>query len=347
MNNESKRYLPVVGALVAVLALLTIFNDSTPNSLPNLKLTALVAGDNLFSDTPQKGYLYSCQSDFSGRSLRAGSWFNRNTKYFNLKEKPTVSGAVEWDNSVQKSQTGNKRIIATNAVPPHATGEFPPAEKDDAYQYYPSEDAIKEQNLFYGLTQTPIFSDKPECVGEEVGVSLTGIPLYSPLNDAGDDAVAHEMLDSCGGRPDAAGVYHYYHLTDCWRGEQATTGPSVVGYALDGFPIVDGLTVDNSNLDVCHGQVGKLTLDGEEKESYYYVATADFPYLVGCFRGEAVAGPTVPLRQRARIAEATIPQYYHSQDKLLLPYLDELNGGESASKPFEWKWEKWLPAFSQ
>ena len=57
----------------------------------------------------------------------------------------------------------------------------------------------------------------------------------------------------------------------------------MVGVAFDGFPIygpVDksGKTLTSADLDECHG---RLDSDG----NYQYHTTADFPYILGCYKG--------------------------------------------------------------
>ncbi len=40
---------------------------------------------------------------------------------------------------------------------------------------------------------------------------------------------------------------------------------------------------------------GSVVFNGKRQRIYHYVATADYPYTVGCFRGtSALRGPTVP-----------------------------------------------------
>jgi hypothetical protein len=45
----------------------------------------------------------------------------------------------------------------------------------------------------------------------------------------------------------------------------------------------------NADLDVCHGTTSKIKLDGKLQRSYHYVATREFPYTIGCFRGTVIA----------------------------------------------------------
>jgi hypothetical protein len=68
----------------------------------------------------------------------------------------------------------------------------------------------------------------------------------------------------------------------------------VVGFALDGFPIVverdaRGDLPTNADLDECHGRTSPILLDGEVVEIYHYSATLEFPYVIGCFRATPVS----------------------------------------------------------
>jgi hypothetical protein len=48
----------------------------------------------------------------------------------------------------------------------------------------------------------------------------------------------------------------------------------------------------NADLDACHGTTSKVMWNGKKVRMYHYVATWEFPYTVGCFRGTpAVHGP--------------------------------------------------------
>ena len=74
---------------------------------------------------------------------------------------------------------------------------------------------------------------------------------------------------------------------------------TVIGFALDGFPITgprvaDGNILSTKDLDVCHGITSEIQLDDTTVTTYHYVITQDFPYSVSCFRGAAVAPPGRP-----------------------------------------------------
>jgi len=67
---------------------------------------------------------------------------------------------------------------------------------------------------------------------------------------------------------------------------------TLVGWALDGFGIyveydAKGRLLSNSSLDVCHGRTSSVLWHGKTTRIYHYDMTFEFPYTVGCFRGNA------------------------------------------------------------
>ena len=74
---------------------------------------------------------------------------------------------------------------------------------------------------------------------------------------------------------------------------------TVIGFALDGFPITGPMVaahniLTTADLDECHGITSEIELDGKTVTMYHYVMTQDFPYSVSCFRGTAVPPPGRP-----------------------------------------------------
>jgi hypothetical protein len=124
-----------------------------------------------------------------------------------------------------------------------------------------------------------------------IGIALNGVPIFSGLDAGGNDAVAHEIQDSCNGHPQEDGMYHYHGPSSCIPGaEKANT---LVGYALDGFGIYsdideNGNQMNNSDLDECHGTTSEILWDGKKVVMYHYVMTQEYPYSIGCFKGSVV-----------------------------------------------------------
>jgi hypothetical protein len=140
---------------------------------------------------------------------------------------------------------------------------------------------------------SPTINAPASCVGGEAGVMLTGVALFNAFDAGGRDAGAWEVQDGCDGHPQMSSEYHYHTLSRCI---QDTSVSTVIGFALDGFPITGPKVGPNNilttgDLDECHGITSTITLDGKSVTTYHYVMTQDFPYSVSCFRGTAVSAP--------------------------------------------------------
>ncbi len=260
-------------------------------------LTALPLGDLKISSAPKVGYLFSCQKTFTeeGGAGTDGPWIHGST--WDKTAKVSVSGAVTWPHEVAIAIANGKRQFHANALPEHTTGTFPIQSSDDAYAYDRNPNSIKAQTLVLELDTNPTVQT-PSCVGGEVGISIQGVPIFSAFDAGGRDAPAHEVQDECEGHPQVAGEYHYHSWSDCYE----TSG--LLGYALDGFgiygPEEDGKRLATAALDECHGHTHTIEWDGQTVSMYHYHFTDDFPYSVGCFRGNAVQPPktgTQPSQQ--------------------------------------------------
>lgn len=259
----------------------------------------LPVGDGKYAATgAQTGYVYVCSqyaqnlaTDQGGASSR-GPWFTNNNTEYDLSKKVHVQGNVTWQASFTNTVNGATRTIVTNDLPDHITGVFPIASSDPAHQYDRNPNSIKGQNLTYSLSASPTYGD-PSCMGGEVGIMLTGVALFNAFDAGGRDAGAWEVQDSCSGHPQMDGIYHYHTLSSCIKDVSVHT---VIGFALDGFPITGPQLSSNnvlttSDLDECHGITSQIVLDGKSVTMYHYVMTEDFPYSVSCFRGSAIQPP--------------------------------------------------------
>lgn len=259
----------------------------------------LPVGDKKYSTTAaKKGSIYLCQANFvpenQAGAQKRGPWFVNNNTQWDLNKKAHIAGSVSWMPSFSMKLDGGKRIIATNDLPDHKTGVFPVASSDPAKTYDANPNSIKAQSLTYNLDGSPD-TGTPQCMGGEVGVMLTGAAIFNGFDAGGRDAGAWEVQDGCDGHPQNKGAYHYHTLSRCIKDVGVGT---VIGFALDGHPIT-GPRVGNGilttdDLDVCHGIVSEITLDGKKVEAYHYVMTQDFPYSVSCYRGTAIQPPGQP-----------------------------------------------------
>jgi hypothetical protein len=248
------------------------------------------------TDAPKKGHIYLCQNNFvkpgqAGAQTR-GPWFVNET-HWNIYAKYAVYGDLSWTHDKTIEFKDGKRIISTNSLPAHPTGIFPLSLDDPASLYDRNPNSIKQQSLTYALAADPTLSSAPKCMGGEVGVMLTGAALFNAFDAGGRDAGAWEIQDECEGHPESSGRYHYHSLSSCIKD---TKVDSVIGFALDGFPITgpkidDRNYLTSSDLDECHGIVSEIMLDGKKVKTYHYVMTVDFPYSVSCFRGTPEQSP--------------------------------------------------------
>lgn len=246
------------------------------------------------TDAPKQGYVYLCnvRKDNPG-SMVEGPWIHGNT--WSWKEKVSVDGSVSWPDASFTNILGDStRTLTTKALPiNHTTGVYPVASTDDAHAYDPNPNTISAQNITKILPANPVYSDTPYCMGGEVGIMLTGVPLFNAFDAGLRDAPAHELQDSCNGHPQGSGEYHYHSDSACFKDDTVKT---VVGYAYDGFPITGSKVADNKyltteDLDVCHGITSEVVIDGQKKVTYHYVLTKDFPYSASCFRGKPITSP--------------------------------------------------------
>lgn len=284
---------------------------SATTSLPGLQLDPgkdygnkyadgiLPVGDGKYVTTAAKaGYIYACsgyihniQTQNGGAGVR-GPWFTNGNTQYDVNKKLHVQGSVMWQASFSNSVSGATRAIISNDLPNHPTGVFPISSHDPAYAYDRNPNSIKGQTFTYALAADPSYGD-PQCEGGQVGVMLTGVALFNGFDAGGRDAGAWEVQDSCDGHPEKEGVYHYHTLSSCIKDVSVKT---VIGFALDGFPITGpqvnaGNILTTSDLDECHGLTSQIVLDGRNVTMYHYVMTQDFPYSVSCFRATPIQPP--------------------------------------------------------
>jgi hypothetical protein len=257
----------------------------------------LPVGDGRYrTDAPARGYVYVCRvpAGGGGGAQARGPWFSADGMTYDLSKKVAVNGKVDWDGSFSMLVADGTRTITTNDLPrDHTTGVFPVQSDDPAYQYDRNPNHIAAQSLSYDLDANPQFQAQPRCVSGESGVMETGVALFDAFDAGGRDAGAWEVQDGCDGHPQLSSEYHYHTLSSCIRDTAVDT---VIGWALDGFPITgpkvgEHNVLTTTDLDECHGITSTVTLDGTPVTTYHYVLTQDFPYSVSCFRGTPIQPP--------------------------------------------------------
>jgi hypothetical protein len=284
----------------------TTGGESTSSSAPTttdaderaLDLTALPLGDDRYTDAPEAGYVFTCQTTFEGGgAFTQGPWIDAGAGTWNMLDKVEVEGDVDWPDAMwDDALDGDTRTLSSVDLPvDHTTGEFPVAADSDAYQYDRNPNSIAAHETSLSVPRQPVVLDEPECVGGEVGIMTTGVLIFSAFDAGGRDAVATEVQDHCQGHPQAGSYYHYHGPSSCVEeiGTRAPDGEhsDLQGYAYDGFGIFGvygegGALLSSNDLDECHGHTHEIEWDSETVELYHYHFTPDFPYTVGCFRAE-------------------------------------------------------------
>lgn len=239
-------------------------------------------------------WLCGLPTDGAGAN-NAGDWTNTDGTW-NYELKPQVEGNVTWDHEFNIVLDGNgHRIITGNNLPNHPTGIFPIQPSTVAFQYDRNPNIISEQVVNYTLPEIPKVANQPNCVFfGPAGFSLTGAAIYHGASTLGTDAAAHEMLDRFGGHTDGTERYHYHFPSEDLQNhihEHTSGHGALMGYMLDGFGIYgpqgeDGQLLTSADLDECHGHTHPILWDGKMVDMYHYHWTYDFPYNIGCFKGE-------------------------------------------------------------
>ncbi|MEQ8437489.1 MAG: YHYH protein [Ilumatobacter fluminis] len=201
---------------------------------------------------------------------------------------------------------GDTVVVTSNGIPDYPyveTSPGPPAAQDLSYEI-PAEPTVADET-----TDVPLLG--------ALGVTLAGIPIYGPTEGTGGDVGSIDgILMDCGSHNGPTGFHLHLVGTsdtnDCdFTPDEIASGPQLLGYAFDGYPIYTGndqytsswqLTDESlfasdtwaahtyvegsGDLDECNGLTDT---DG----NYAYYTTDSFPYVLGCFVGE------VDIRGRA------------------------------------------------
>jgi uncharacterized membrane protein YgcG len=271
-----------------------------PDAINPTDETRIPIGDGNISTSAKIGNVFSCQTMFDsgvGASV-VGPWVNTVTNTWDSTKKVAVSGNVNWPDAVfSVDVSGDKRVITGNDLPVnHTTGIFPISPSEPAYAYDRNPNSIKAQNINLSLPLNPTFAASPSCLpAGAIAILTDGIVLFNPLDEVGRDAPAYETIDDkCEGHPQQQGIYHHHNIPSCILAKALGANTStLVGYAYDGFGIYverdkNGKLLTNANLDECHGRTSKINWDGNLVEMYHYVATLEYPYVIGCYKGTPV-----------------------------------------------------------
>jgi hypothetical protein len=187
------------------------------------------------------------------------------------------------------------------------TGTFPIARSDPAYAFDTNTNSIAKVAMAFSVPSQPAKAETPGRLSRGmIGFTVTGVAFYNALDDAGNDAAAHEVQDLCSGHPQGRGQYHYHSSSPCLAGADRN---ALVGWALEGYPILgmvdaSGRALGNADLDACHGCSENISIEWRTYD-YAYRLTPEYPYTLGCFTGKvqrdtikAIRAAMGPPRQR-------------------------------------------------
>jgi hypothetical protein len=190
-----------------------------------------------------------------------------------------------------------------------------------SFPYVPkTPNALNEQEWSWAVALNPVKAKSVTSIKNVLGTlgfTVSGLPIYgptegpSPVDQAFGDPVYNKVVDICGGHTGGDSDYHHHAITllqQCNLSKQ-----TILGYAIDGFPIYTTLgcldknctktalmksgysktgnpqtnswsaytyqkSTSNTVLDSCNGRTQP---DG----TYGYHTTTDFPYIIGCLTG--------------------------------------------------------------
>ena len=206
-----------------------------------------------------------------------------------------VEGANRWaDAGHSFTLEGSSRVLATNDLPTGGTtGNFPISPSDPAYQYDTNPNHVAAQSFSWTVPADPTSGASPSCTGlGPIGVFVNGVVMFNALDDAGRDAGAHEVQDSCDGHPQGADVYHYHDFSTCLQtaADSAPGSSTLIGYALDGYGVyverdAKGNLPTDADLDACHGRTSTVMWDGKAVKMYHYDVTRSTPTSSGASTG--------------------------------------------------------------
>ena len=295
------RTLAITLAVLACLGALVAGTAVSAQSDPTVRAAAadptrLPLGDGKRSRSAQRGSIFACQQTFrvpTGRVARDHPWI-RDDGTWDSTAKAIVAGDVPWPQAryQARARKGVRRITSNNLPVRRSTGVFPVRTSDPAYAYTRNANRIQRKEISLSLKRRPRLADDPKCLNTgPIGILRDGVLLFSALDPYGRDAGAREVFDRCGGHPEGRGAYHRHLVPACVAGSSASARSTLVGYAFDGLGIyverdASGQLLTNDALDACHGRRSRVRWNGRNRRVYHYVATLEYPYTLGCYRGK-------------------------------------------------------------
>ncbi len=148
-----------------------------------------------------------------------------------------------------------------------------------------------DMSLTFLIPVTPEAADAPGNLTASAGVSLNGfqIAAAAPV-EAILSAYTIAAFDDCGGHVNPNDGYHYHAATGAngcnSAGSEDDGHPSILGYAMDGYPIHGSLEAGSEEanlLDECFGN------EDEVRGYHYHAASAEQNQHIACFHGKTAA----------------------------------------------------------
>ena len=260
--------------------------------------TKLRLGDDyLATDSPGKGYLYSCSEKnpmAPGSTASKVTWIDfANNSWNFLKKLWLPSGGFNPGiGTYEETLSNQNREISINNLPVDGKiGDWPMTNYPTLTEIDRNPGIPGSSSSSFTYFVSPADAPSPTCVSlGAIGVTKNGVVIYNAADARGNDALAHEIVDIFGGHP-AMADYHYHFIPERLDNQFLSDGHSeIVGYINDGFPIYGyrgegGVEMSNDDLDICHGHYhGTL--------GYHYHATLEYPYTVGCYIGTPILSPS-------------------------------------------------------
>ncbi len=253
---------------------------------------SLRLGDpHLTTTSPARGKLFACSGgnpNAPGSDQTRITWIDWAAGTWNLLTKPFLpSGSFSPGEGVARvSESDDVRSVVINNLPvDEKIGDWPMTKYPELSAIDRNPGVPAARSFTFNIPIEPVVNETPFCTSlGAIGVTLNGVVLYNAVDARGNDAVAHEIVDEFGGHP-AMSDYHYHFLPERLDSAPMADGHSgLVGFIRDGFGLYGydgsgGLELTNADLDECHGH-------DHAPMGYHYHATIEYPYTIGCFRGD-------------------------------------------------------------
>ncbi len=326
--RPSSRHLSLVLGLVATLAVLAPFGESSANAAERSTDTARVDTDlfldGALADEPTteactlsggaattcyrltvSGYPTDheigpfCPSTITDGADKGGIWFDGNAVYdltgAFIKGLAQTYGDDRW-----RLYDDNGKVIVTDtqaafegAAQPNVAAEYQNHCVEGRLEWLENGEPITTTVL---IPATPVAASSSAVPQGNQGVTLDGVVIAAsaPVS-AILGAYTIAAFDDCGGHFNPHEGYHLHGAVGCSEvGDAAAGDTPMFGYALDGYPVHSPFTdaeLADVELDECNGHT--TAADGY----HYHANSAKENQVIACLKGQTVAtrvGPPTP-----------------------------------------------------